>query len=55
MDKFDRFLACIDAKIAELDAELKSLHDQRQFLMAMRIKADTFKCMGEDEECPSWP
>ena len=55
MDKFDRFLECMDNKIAELDAEIKHLQAEKDILSTMRIRADVFKTLPEDEECINWP
>jgi hypothetical protein len=55
MDKFDRYLECMDNKIAELDAEIKHLQAEKDILSTMRIRADVFKTLPEDEECINWP
>lgn len=55
MDKFDRFLECMDNKITELDKEIQHLQTQKDMLTAMRIRADIFKTLPEDEECVNWP
>jgi len=50
MDKFDKFIKYIDMKIEELDHELTKLKDQRDFLSAMKIRAQAFSdgdCEGE--------
>ena len=55
MDKFDRYLECMDNKIAELDAEIQHLQAEKDILSTMRIRADVFKTLPEDEECINWP
>lgn len=56
MDNFGKFLACIDKKLEELDKEITRLQIQKDQLTSLRINADTYRTLENDEEeCPSWP
>ena len=55
MDNFGKFLACIDSKLEELDKEITRLQIQKDQLTSLRINADTYRTLGDEEECPNWP
>lgn len=55
MDNFGKFLACIDRKLEELDKEITRLQIQKDVLSSLRINAETYKTLGDDEDCPNWP
>jgi len=56
MDRFDKFLKCMDDKIAELDTELQSLSKHVEILKAIRLRAEAFTTTEEsDDDCPNWP
>lgn len=55
MDNFGKFLACIDKKLEELDKEITRLQIQKDQLTSLRINADTYRTLGDEEECPNWP
>ena len=55
MDKFDRFIQCMEEKIVECDISITNLQKQKEFLVLMKEKAIGFKNVPEDDECVNWP